>query len=507
MLSLAFDPVYQALITIEQRPRYQNNPIATAKRVQSFEDLSSCKDLTFLFTINCFTLMTLSFSNTDTFYLSSNMRFHLALRSESQLRLPNDWMLGISSAILSNTSILETDPSCPTGNCTFPVFSSLGFCSNCIDITQFLQQNSNCTQEQLNSNEERMDCTYWLPPSSSGRNYSSEQGIVNGSFNFSWGFSGSGAWIEDAPSYLTEFLASFDDSGSYLRIYQTPFDLPDGKIIPSSLTQIALIKTSPQTGSMSTGFVHTAHICALSFCTREYNVSMTSGVLQSEIISTSYSNLTLKIDPENSQDLAFVNSSYTFKFPDSANNFTFIANGSISVRNETFEELMFDALSSILEGSVTVNDSAGLPSTISATSMIQSGLNASTNIPKTMDRVAAAMTNSLRDLSSLNVHGQSGSIELYVRVSWPWLALPVLSVILGMILLISVMKVTRKHKLNIWKTSELALLFHGLDFSLHDTAEMDKVSEMEEIAMALQVRLGQGPRGGLQLQRKQEDSE
>ncbi|MCJ1267651.1 hypothetical protein MMC22_007537 [Lobaria immixta] len=234
---------------------------------------------------------------------------------------------------------------------------------------------------------------------------------------------------------------------------------------------------------------------------------MTSGVLQSEPISTSYSPLTLEIDSGNPQDLAYVNSSYTFKFPDSANNFTFIANGSISVRNETFEELMSDALSSILEGSVTVYDSAGLPSTIDATSMIQSGLNASTNISKTMDRVALAMTNSLRGLSSLNVDGQSGSMELYVRVSWPWLALPVLSVILGMLLLISIMKVTQEHKLNIWKTSELALLFHGLDFSLHDTAEVDKVSEMEEIAMALQVRLGQGPRGVLQLQRKQEDSE
>ncbi|MCJ1268242.1 hypothetical protein MMC22_008129 [Lobaria immixta] len=253
---------------------------------------------------------------------------------------------------------------------------------------------------------------------------------------------------------------------------------------------------------MSTGFVNTAHICSLSLCAREYNVSMTSGMLRSEIVSTSYSNLTLS---ENPRSIVVGNSSYTFKFPNSANDFTFIANRSISTQGMTFENAMYVALSSILEGNITFQGIPQAPSVISATSIIQSGLNASFNIPNTMDRVAAAMTNSLRDLSSLNVHGQSGSMELYVRVSWPWLALPVLSVILGMILLISVMKVTRKHKLNIWKTSELALLFHGLDFSLHDTAEMDKVSEMEETAMALQVRLGQGPRGGLQLQRKRGD--
>lgn len=42
VLSLAFDPVYQALITIEQRPRYQNHPVAVIKRGLSF-DSSNCK--------------------------------------------------------------------------------------------------------------------------------------------------------------------------------------------------------------------------------------------------------------------------------------------------------------------------------------------------------------------------------------------------------------------------------------------------------------------------------
>ena len=525
MLSLAFDPVYQALITIEQRPRYQNDLNTTAKRAQGFVDPSSGEYLTFLFTINCFTSMILSFSNTDIFYLSSNKRFHLVLSSDGQSTLSTDWTIGVTSAILSDTSILETDPFCPTRNCTFPVFSSLGFCSNCINITQFLQQNSNCTEilvpsqeyHPYASEEYRMKCIYWLPPSSSGLNYSAYiadgLAIQNGSFSLSWtSFRetyrnnwGNPELFEDAPSFLTRFVHVRDENGETFESYQAPFDLPDGKIIPSSITQIAMIKTSPRTGSISTGFIHTAHICALSFCAREYNISMTSGALRFEIVSTSYSNLTFQADDPESPSRG--NSSYTFTFPDSTNDFTFI-HGPTQVLNWNFDEAgMGEALSYMLEGNSTFSGPYDGDRLIQfGTSVLQSRLNASINIPKTMDRVAAAMTNHLRNLSSLNIYGQSGSMELYVRVSWPWLALPVLSVILGMILLISVMKVTRKHKLNIWKTSELALLFHGLDFSLHDTAEMDKVSEMEEIAMALQVRLGQGPRGGLQLQRKREDS-
>lgn len=140
----------------------------------------------------------------------------------------------------------------------------------------------------------------------------------------------------------------------------------------------------------------------------------------------------------------------------------------------------------------------------SAMNILQSRLNASTNISATMDRVAEAMTNTFRDRSNLTIQGQSGIMELYIRVSWLWLALPVFSSILGKVILISVMTMTRKHKLPVWKTSELALLFHDLDFSLPDTVKMHKASEMEEVAMGLQVRLRQGPTGELQLQRRTE---
>lgn len=38
VLSMAFDPVYQAVIGIEQRLIYQNHPIASVKKALSFED-------------------------------------------------------------------------------------------------------------------------------------------------------------------------------------------------------------------------------------------------------------------------------------------------------------------------------------------------------------------------------------------------------------------------------------------------------------------------------------
>lgn len=375
----------------------------------------------------------------------------------------------------------------------------MGFCSNCIDATQHLQQNSNCVENHTrfaNDSDivEHISCTYWLPPSNSGLNYSyfesdGSSSIDNSPITFSWIHIETVPrdYFQNAPAFLTLFL---DVPNLNTSIYQTPFELRDGDIIPSSLATIALIKTSPQTG-----FVNTANICTLSLCAREYNVSMTSGVLQSEIVSTSYSNLTWG----DRQDDGDQKSSYSFTFPNDYNSFAFNAD---FVEDVSFERTVNAALIQILAGNVSANTNGSNFVEPIASSVLQSGLNASTNISETMDRIAAAMTNRLRDTSILNVGGRSGSMELFIRVSWLWLVLPVLSVSLGTILLISVIQVTRKHKLHIWKTSELALLFHGLDFLVDDMAEWNRVSEMEEVAMALQVGLGQGPRGGLQLQRK-----
>lgn len=176
----------------------------------------------------------------------------------------------------------------------------------------------------------------------------------------------------------------------------------------------------------------------------------------------------------------------------------------------SFEDKMAEILQKIFGG--LLRSDYDLSSIINwfadPTNMYLSGLNTSTNIPKTMDRVATAMSNRLREISNITIEGQSGSMELYIRVSWWWLLLPTSTVVFATIFLISITVTTRKHKLPIWKTSELTLLFHGLDLSSFgdDSVEMLKASEMEDIASALRVRFGRdSERGGvLKLERMPE---
>lgn len=198
--------------------------------------------------------------------------------------LSNDWSLVVISAILSNTSILETEPLCPTGNCTFPVFSSLGFCSNCIDITEFLQENSYCWTESRPIYERKIierNCTYQLPLSGSNLKYYTADPetyqVWNGSIGLSWTYGtleGPSGPLDsfEGPSFLTRSLNSYDwdwDKQQYLGQLVTPFKLPGGDVIPNSLVTIALIKPAPWTGSIMTlGIINTASLCALSIMSR-----------------------------------------------------------------------------------------------------------------------------------------------------------------------------------------------------------------------------------------------
>lgn len=62
--------------------------------------------------------------------------------------------------------------------------------------------------------------------------------------------------------------------------------------------------------------------------------------------------------------------------------------------------------------------------------------------------------------------------------------------LLGASVLASAIQKTKRNGLHVWKSSELALLFHGRDMPLRDSNEMYKTSEMEAIAGDIRVKIG-----------------
>ena len=312
IISMVFDSAYQALIKIEQRFRYREDSNATVKRALNFEG-TDCEYWGSVIKINDGSFLNCLSRN-------FNESLDLDFQSDKDAYFSAVWYRDIINAISSET-IVETSPLCSTKNCTFPIFSSLAFCSNCVDITQFLQQNSNCSQkERRNSKTGKdedessiMNCTYWLPSFSSGKNHSySDKLDGNTSIELSWDVKIGAQPIfneHQAPSLLTRFLQEFTIS--------EPDRSSDGKNISSPFTAMALLKFAPRTGSASAGFLSSAHTCALSVCAKEYNMSMTSGVFRSQIVSTSYSEFDgpILIDQKHAG-----RPSYKFTFSDNLDN-------------------------------------------------------------------------------------------------------------------------------------------------------------------------------------------
>ena len=115
-------------------------------------------------------------------------------------------------------------------------------------------------------------------------------------------------------------------------------------------------------------------------------------------------------------------SSYTF--PDVTNKFTFTPGYTYTDNPTMLEAGLQMALSIIPNGNVPLDYSSHdfsppvllkpVPS-----SMLQVGLNASSNIPRTMDRIALAMTTHLCDISNLTIYGQAASVQTYIWIEWP----------------------------------------------------------------------------------------
>src|ERR1700733_10906052 len=114
---------------------------------------------------------------------------------------PNNFVpiLPMKAAVLNGMFVGDPNPSlsftCPTGNCTWPDFSTLAVCSSCVDMSHYMQQVCSATNDTTSSNSAR--CGWSLPNGAS----------LNGSSVFS----------------MTTFIPSVDGDMPYSTIMKLNF--------------------------------------------------------------------------------------------------------------------------------------------------------------------------------------------------------------------------------------------------------------------------------------------
>jgi len=156
-------------------------------------------------------------------------------------------------------------------------------------------------------------------------------------------------------------------------------------------------------------------------------------------------------------------------------------------------------LADLLKGNVTIK--TGFPdienvwnSVASTSNEIESILlsmnSSSTGFPKLMDRMAASLTWSLRNLPDqpAKARGTSYIPVTIILVDWLWLTLPLALLFLGFLFLLAVIIQSRRQNVIPWKNNVLAIIFHGPDRAdLATYYPPHLMNEMEDVARRLSV--------------------
>ena len=378
----------------------------------------------------------------------------------------------INEAVFTSGLIPDTQPPCPTGNCLWPQFTSLDFCSSCQDITQEMQQDSTSVSTPVYNQrgQKNVTFTYSVPRALHGYFTDSDSNNPNltniTTAPFSVTLNGSQvAGVTGIPRFSAWALSSDGTA--------------DTNRTPSGFGLYAFIRTS--TSFSSPGTVLSAELCSMSFCLQNRNVSISSGKLNSSVLDTIYADRNLSTH-------SGFNVSYVF--PNGADSLAL----NLGPATEPALEV---ALGALLTGNVS-ETTASQPQDNNSTSSsnLIAGFDASHNVSLAMANLATAMTNYIRDASNHTVSGQLGITETYVRVLWPWIILPATLVSSGALFLVMGIVETKRRGVDVWKDSELALLFHGLSGGNERFAGLNKISEMDYVASRMKIRMTSTPNNG-----------
>ncbi|RAH47416.1 DUF3176 domain-containing protein [Aspergillus brunneoviolaceus CBS 621.78] len=321
---------------------------------------------------------------------------------------------------------------CPTGNCTFAPYQSLGLCQRCANITDEL------TLTTAN-------------PTSTMSTY--HYNLTNGfSFSTSWG-------------------------GIYLMNATTGLDLV--KLDASALPPLILNFTAISAAGYGVPPTISATECALYFCVKTYSASVQEGVFNETLVSTATTSNSSTAASDITTDLTL--------FPDHCtSNQTAHCTYSVSWLSRL---ALANSITPLLTGSGSLfisNRPSWTSDTIQALYGVQGNY---TDVSGVFTSLATALTTHARtEVCAAAVNGTTWTVDSFVHVQWPWLTLPI--ALVAMTLGFLVATVVRTRNQYIWKSSPLALLFSDVSLEApHQMRRSPDLSAMVAASRSLEVLL------------------
>ncbi|KAE8385910.1 hypothetical protein BDV23DRAFT_164216 [Aspergillus alliaceus] len=354
-----------------------------------------------------------------------------------QNEVPLSTMASIYTGIFQgqSTSSHSGTMTCPTGNCTFVPYQSLGFCSRCVNITDQLTVNH--SSDSLTRLE-----TY---------DYKLPNGLT-------FTTSTTGMHIMNATNGLN--LLQIDAEGLPLIMNFTAISAA-GYGVPPQIS---------------------ATECALYFCVDTYEATVKDGVFNERVVSSATSsNLSATAVTEDfalAPDTCYVNGTQR----NDKSECTYPVNWLSRLA-------MVNSLRPLLNGSGEYFMS-NRPYWSSDTARALFGQQGNlSEISTIFTSLASSLTiNARTQVCKASVKGMTWTAESFVSVRWPWMIFPIALVAMTIIFLAVTMIKTRNQY--IWKSSPLALLFSDLAVEAPHTFQRNpSLSGMEDASRKMKVWL------------------
>ncbi|KAI0117008.1 hypothetical protein F4814DRAFT_439538 [Daldinia grandis] len=379
---------------------------------------------------------------------------------------PDVGMTTISVLGFVNTSTSQPSQppsvSCRTGNCTWPIYSSLGVCNTCFDITEHVIK-----EKALGMPDESMlspchDISYsfvsnyttYSVPYDSGRRVllQNTNGFANRSACLPRSRLGLSAVFRPEETYRfsnsTALLASF-------VVLELPADYWNSKT--------TIEDSAPK-----------AMECALEYCGRIHEATMRNGhVVESTIVeSTSTAiNSFQPLGDFSQETLGFIQKEYgnsladkTVKaFAETENFVMIIERSDLQVdipSRATIPEHVQRVFNITQKSIVTTIRSLAENTTLES---IQYALSGSTNTTTTFDNAARLLSNRMREIDGSIAYGSSEQWVIYTRVQWGFFVLPIIVLAAGCLFVVGTIIDSSRLRLETTKTDLLSTLISVLD--------------------------------------------
>lgn len=378
---------------------------------------------------------------------------------------------------------------CPTGNCTYPVFQSLAVCVKCDNITELVAKTCNSSIFELpdpsGATLELVSCNYALPNGLS-INQTSQLNETAGGPSSGIFRTTIAATAELEPAKPVNSTAAFVT----MNILRGKSCAPMGKEVGLNMTILATQ-------------------CSLSWCVGTYKSSVNRGRLEEEALS--FSTDDFEADPSN--QMMGLTPTNPLGTTQPSSRFVVSRRSSDSLAAWLQEKLTFsNSKADPDQPDISSNASSVSSPDTRATGRLSETLTLfQKNDPEYIfTHLAKAMTTYIRSVDPMQqvtdgqsdspwtvrnvqpVVGTSTALHVYIAVRWPWLIFTGAILVCTLVFFALVVMQSAKDGVVVWKSSPLALLFHGLHLENKERCEPMNLAGMEQRAKQIRVQLRDG---------------